>query len=784
MGKVTTLQASFTAGRISPRLYGRVDLAKYQTGLAECRNMVLMPHGGVTRRTGTIFVRETKTSSKKARLVPFEFSTSQAYMLEFGDLYMRVYKDNGIVLDGGSPYEIATAYAEAHLAKLKWTQNADTLFLVCPGHPPRALTRTGHTAWSLASLLLIDGPYLDENTDQAKTITPSGTGQYVKNGTFDTSISDWTNKSGAGSAIAWDSGSYMILNSNGTTAAHAQQQVTLPTAGVEYTLEFEVKSGPVTLRIGTTDGGQEIKADTIFETGEQTLKITPGVTGIYLGFLHSSLAARSIDNVRISRQESITLTANWNLFDAGHVGAFIRLRHGAYVGYCRVDSVTNATSATATVLEPLASSAATFTWREGAWSTFQGFPSCTTFHQQRLCFGSTAKSPQATWASKTNKYTDFTPGVDADDPLNLVMASNQVNAVCWMVSTKSLVVGTSGSEWRIGAADSESPLAPATGSAKEETAYGSESDVQPVKVAGVTLFVQRGARKVRELVYDYQSNGWVAPDLTLLSEDITKGGIVAMAYAQNPDSIVWMVRGDGKLLGLTYNRSEQVVGWHWHDTDGEVESLAVIPSGENDQVWMIVKRTVGGQTKRYVERMAEPFVDQAREDAVFLDSALIYSGAATTSFSGLDHLEGKTVHILADGSVRSPKTVTGGAVSIDKAATKATIGLPFTSEIQTLRIEGGGDDGTAQGKTKRISRVIARLHRSLGYSIGLRQDDTYAPPHRTTATPLGQAPALFSGDEDVRPNAGYETEGQVWIRQEQPYPLTVLAVMTTVQTNT
>jgi len=698
MGKVTTIQASFTAGRISPRLFGRVDLAKYQTGLAECRNMVLMPHGGVTRRSGSIFVQETKTSSKKARLVPFEFSTSQAYMMEFGDLYMRVYKDGWAVLNGGTPYEIATLYAEADLPGLKWTQNADTLFLVCPGHPPRTLTRTDHTAWSLASLLFIDGPYLDENTDQAKTITPSGTGQHVKNGTFDTSISDWTDKSGAGSAISWDSGSYMVLNSNGTTAAHAQQQVTLPAAGVEYTLEFEVKSGPVTLRIGTTDGGQEIKADAAYEKGEQTLKLAPGATTIYLGFLHSALAARAIDNVRLSRQESVTLAASWNFFESGHVGAFIRLRHGAYAGYCRVDAVTNATTATATVLEPLASTAATHTWREGAWSASQGFPSCVTFHQQRLCFGSTAKSPQTAWCSKTAKYTDFTPGVEADDPLNLTMASNQVNAIGWLVSTKSLVVGTSGSEWRIGAADSDSPLSPATATAKEETAYGSAQNVTPVKVAGVTLFAQRGGRKVRELVYDYQSNGWVAPDLSLLSEDITAGGVTAMAYAQNPDSIVWMVRGDGKLLGLTYNRGEQVVGWHWHDTDGEIEDVAVIPSGENDQVWLIVKRTIGGVTKRYVERMAAPFVDQGRDDAVFLDSALTYSGPSVTTFSGLDHLEGKTVHILADGSVRSPKVVTGGSVSIDKAATKATIGLPYVSEIQTLRIEGGGDDGTAQGR--------------------------------------------------------------------------------------
>ena len=784
MGKVTVIQASFTAGRISPRLYGRVDLAKYQSGLAECRNMVLMPHGGVTRRSGTIFVREVKDSAKSVRLIPFEFSTSQAYVLEFGHQYMRVYKDGGVVMAGAAPYEIATPYTEADCSTLKWTQNADTLFLVCPGHPPRVLTRTGHAAWTLSALVFVDGPYMDENTDQAKTITPSGRGQYVDNGNFDNDISGWLNKSGAGSSIAWDSGSYMILNSNGTTAAHAQQAVSVPAAGVEYTLSFDVKNGPVMARLGTTDGGQEIKADASYDKGVHAVKFTPGATTVYLGFRHAALAARAVDSVRVYRSETITLTASWAFFDAGHVGAFLRLQHGAYSGYVRIEAVVSPTSATATVLEPLASTAPTYQWREGAWSAFRGYPSCVTFHQQRLCFGGTASRPQTAWASRTNKYVDFTPGPDPDDPLNLTLASNQVNAICWMVSAKTLVVGTTGSEWRIGAADMESPLTPSTASAKEETTYGSSQTTAPVKVSGITLFPQRGGRKVRELVYDFQTNGWVAPDLSLLAEDITRGGIVSMAYAQNPDAIVWMVRGDGALLGLTYNRPEQVVGWHWHDTDGSVEAVCVIPAGETDQVWLVVRRTVGGQQRRYIERLADAFVDQDKTDAVFVDCSLSYSGAPATILSGLDHLEGKTVHILADGSVRSPQTVRDGAVSINKAASKAVVGLPYTSEIETLRIEGGGDDGTAQGKTKRISRIAARLHRSLGFSIGVKQSGGYAPPHRTDKTPLGQSPPLFSGDERVHTGAGFETEGRVWVKQEQPLPLTVLAIMNTVQTNT
>jgi len=786
MAKVSHLQASFTAGELSPRLFGRVDLAKYQTGLAKCRNMVLMPHGGVNRRSGTRFVHEVKDSTKTVRLIAFEFSTVQAYILEFGNQYMRVYKDGGIVVSGGTtPYEITTPYLEADLPSLKFAQNADTLFIVHPSYQPRSLSRTDHTAWAFTILDFVDGPYLDENIDQSKTITPSGKGQYVVNGTFDNDIAGWNDmNAGSGAKVQWDSMSMMDLIGIVGGYAMAQQTVTLTAANVEHTLEFEVKSGPIIMCIGSTSSGSEILAAVPYEKGVHTVKFTPTVTTIYLFFMNTANASRAIDNVRISRQESITLTANFDCWNAGHVGAFWRLTHGEYTGYVKITAYTDATHVTATVMDALASTAATYKWREGAWSTHQGYPSAVVFHQQRLFFAATPKSPQTVWGSKTQKYVDFTIGVAADDALNITVASNQVNAINWLVSSKSLVLGTIGSEWRMGSADgSDMILQPANASAAQETNHGSHPTLLPIRAAGQTIFVQRSGRKIRELSYDFQTNGWVAPDLSLLAEHITVGGITDIAYAQEPDSIIWMVRADGVLLGLTYNRSEQVVGWHWHDTDGLFENVCTIHNGEQDQVWVVVKRTIGGVTKRYVEYFTAPFVDQDIEDAVFVDCSLSYSGTAATTFSGLGHLEGKSVDILAGGSVRTPKTVTSGAVTIANSATKAVIGLPYVSELQTLKPEAGQDDGTAQGHLKRVSKATLRVHRSLGYEVGATTDKMFRPPHRSNNTPMGQAPDLFTGDEKVAIEGRYDFGGQIWVRQTQPLPLTVLAIIAQVGVN-
>ena len=415
-------------------------------------------------------------------------------------------------------------------------------------------------------------------------------------------------------------------------------------------------------------------------------------------------------------------------------------------------------------------------------------PSVVAFFEQRLVFANTNNNPQTLWFSKNGDYTNFTVGTADDDALIYTIASNQSNAIRFLSSTAVLTVGTSGGEYVL-TSTSDGPITPTTTLIRKYSNYGS-AKITPVQVADVTLFVQRGNRKMREFKFVGNVNvgGYSAPDMTILAEHITNGGIVDMAYQQEPDSIVWVVRSDGVLCGMTYQRSEQVVAWHRHilggvfgSSDAVVESVAAIPNSTaasqgEDTLYMIVKRTVNGATRRYVEFLKPFDYSSVIEDAWFLDSALQYSGSAVTSVSGLDHLEGQTVSILANGATHANKTVSDGSITLDRSATKITVGLPYTSSLQTMRIESGSADGSAQGKTKRIQELTIRLFETVGAEVGSQADNTDIIPFRDSSMAMDQAVSLFSGDKQIEFNSDYETDGFVFVKQTQPLPLTVTAL--------
>lgn len=776
--KATSIQTSFTVGEVSPRLLGRIDMDQYYAGLETCRNYTLMPHGGATKRPGMRFIAEAKYPNRRCRVICFEFSTQQAYALEIGHEYIRFYKDQGQIVDSGSPYEIETPYTEDDLWELSWAQSADVLFINHPLHTPRMLKRTGHTAWTLEECLTLDGPYIDENTDARITIQASATGERIVNGGFDSNINGWEDKSSGGtSVVQWDASGWMALIADGTNAAIAEQAVSV-TGGQETTLNFEIKSGPVSMRIGTTSGGADAYSDTAFNTGLQEVKFTPATTGlVYVQFYHSANASRAVDNVSMPTGGTTTLTVSGgSLFQSGHVGSIWRIRHGASAGYVRITAVTSATSATAEIVEPLASTDPTTFWREGAWSDFRGWPRAITFHEGRLWHGGTSHQPQHVWGSVSNDFFNFAPGAEDADAITLEIMSNTVNAIRWLRSARALMAGTVAGEWRIGDPNSNTALTPATAYPKLENTDGS-SLVPPLAVGGALLFVQRAGRKLRELAYSYSDDRWTAPDMTILSEHITQGGIKEMAYAREPDSIVWCIRGDGVLLGFTYNRLEKVVGWHRHETQGQFESVAAIPGVERDEPWFVVRRTVNGQERRYIEVMENTFDDQDKADAFFVDSGLSYDGPPAAVISGLDHLEGCQVVGLADGGVVGPFTVSDGSVTLPAAAEKAHLGLAYVSDLGLLPVEGGSEDGSSQAKIKKLVSAAVLLHRALGLKIGPTADLVETVPFWSSATPFGQSPELFSGWRTLEMDSDYERSGTVHIRHDQPLPCTVLAVV-------
>jgi len=672
MARVSPIVTNFTAGELSPQLEGRVDFTKYFNGVSEFLNFTAKPHGGAVRRSGFRHVAAVKTSAKAARLIPFEFSTEQAYIIEAGHLYMRFYRDEGQIVSG-TPVEIATPYDEANLFAIQFAQSADVLYLVHPGHAPRKLSRSSHTSWSLDTIDFVDGPYFDQNTT-ATTLQPSAA-----------------------------TGSGITITASATTG------------------------------INGGDG-----------------------------------------------------------FKTTDVGRLITIKHGSTWGYAKVTGFTDTTHVSADVKADFGAATAQAAWRLGLWSDTTGWPGTVTFYEQRLIFAGATDTPQRIDGSKIGDFETFTPGVEDDDPISYTLAASEVNAIRWINAGQVLLIGTVGGEWVMNATTTGDPLSPTNVNVRRQTTYGS-AQIRPVRIGNAVLFVQRAGRKLRELVYQFENDAYVAPDLTLLAEHVTQGGITDMTYQQEPDSVLWCVRADGVLLGLTYDRPQDVVGWHRHIVGGmfgagsaAVESVAAIPNsvGTADELWVVVKRTVNGATVRYVEFMEDAFDDGVvQEDAFFVDSGLTYSGTATTMISGLDHLEGETVQILANGAVAPDRMVTSGAITLPDAATKVHAGLGYASRIKTMRVEAGADDGTAQGKKKRIHRATVRLYRTLGLKIGTETGALDTLPFRTGADPMDSPPPLFSGDKRVTLRGGWNTEGRVVIEQTQPLPMHVVSLMPQLQTN-
>jgi len=852
MARVAVELTNFTGGELSPRLDGRTDLTKYSSGCATLENLVVYPHGSAARRPGSTFLAEVANSSNKTRLIPFEFSTTQTYMLEFSNLKMRVYKDSGAVLEGDKTitaitkanpavvtatshgysngdeivitgvggmtevngkrflvadkttntfelqdkdgvdidsssfttytsggvsnkvFELATPYTTAQLFDIKFAQSADVMYITHPEHEVEKLSRTGHTAWTLTDVDFTKGPMQDANTTDT-TLNPG--------------------QAAVGTGIAL---------------------------------------------------------------------VASAVTGINGG----------------------------SGFLATDVGRFVFLNDG----YAKITAVTNTTNATIEILTALDNANATANWQLGAFSDTTGHPSCVTFFEQRLVFAGTTNQPQTIFFSKSGDYENMDANIGGtiadDDAIIYTIASNQVNAIRFMTATRTLIIGTAGGEFTVSGGGTDSAVTPTNILIKKQSNHGA-ANVDAIAVGNATLFLQRAKRKIRELAYNFDVDGYIAPDMTILAEHISEGGLTQIAYQQEPNQIVYGVRGDGELVGLTYQREQQVTAWHRHifggrfgnatitvtdfaniangtriiltkadgttttftsatsatagkfhttssnnqtatnlktliDADSNFtatvnsnvvtitetsplstgfltitslddstrlaktdegksvcESVAVIPTDDTEyQVYVIVKRTINGATRRFVEILNVFDFDQTDNTSFnFLDSALSYSGSAVTTISGLDHLEGQTVSILANGASHPDKTVSSGSITLDRSSTSVKVGLAYTSLLQTMRLNAGSQNGTSQGKTKRIYDITVRMFETIGVEVGPDLNNLERIPFRSSTNLMDEGIPPFTGDKEVEFRGNYETDGFIFVRQTQPLPFTILSLYPRLQTN-
>ena len=741
MARLSYAFANFTAGELSPRLDGRFDLSKYRNGCSTLENLLVHPHGGATRRPGSYYVAGVKTNSAKTTLIPFEFNTEQTYIIEAGNEYFRFYKDNGQITSGGSAYEIATPYATADLFELRYAQSADTMFIVHPNYAPRKLTRTAHTAWTLTEVAFEFGPFLDENTTDT-TLTANG-----RNGSITLTAS-------ADLFAATDVGRLVKIH-DGFAKITGYTNATLVAATVQKNLKGDAELLPtyaastISFKEGDPSSTGAEHNDRIVDTGKNFVDegFTVGMT-----ITVSGTSSNNGDYLIVDLTEDTILVSPSD------------------------DLVNESAGSSFTIVGKLE---ATDEWRLGAFSETTGFPGAICFFEERLVFAGTTSQPQTVFFSEAGGFEQFNSGADDADAMIYTLASSQVNVIRYLASGRALVIGTSGGEFIASSGSTADPITPTTIQIKRQTRYGT-ANVDPVATGNVVLFLQRAKRKIRELVFNYDVDGYVAPDMTLLAEHVSEGGFEQLAVQQEPDNVIWAARADGQLCGLTYRREEDVVAWHRHiigGTSAVVESVAVIPGDLNeDQVWLIVKRTVNGATVRYIEYLTPIDFGTNTSDAFYVDSGLTYSGSPATTISGLNHLEGETVTILADGAAHADKTVSSGAITLDRSASKVHVGLGYTSTLRTMRIEGGSVDGVSQGKVKRIHDVTVRLYQTVGAKVGASASATDVIPFRSSADSMDQALGLYTGDKTIEFDNGYDTDGFVTVVQDQPLPLTLLGI--------
>jgi hypothetical protein len=862
MAKASPTINNFTAGELSPRLDGRTDISKYFNGSKTMQNFTVHPHGGASRRPGTLYVNTVKNSANATRLIPFEFNVEQAYILEFGNLYFRIHKDGGTVVDGSqNPIEVTTVYTSAQLSQIKFTQSADVMYLVHPSHPVQKITRTSHTAWTINAVDFRRGPMQDPNTTDT-TLTANGR-----------------------------TGSVTITASADTFASTDVGRL--------------VKLHDGFAKITAFTDAQNVTASVQENTSGRT-ELMPSMTATTLSFAEGDPSATGLEhNDRIVDSDAnfikegfkvgqkVVITGATNSDNNKTAALLVQVTDDTMLFAPSVDVVDEAASASITVAGVLEADSS---FSLGAFSTTTGHPAAVSFYEERLVFAATTNQPQTVFFSVAGDFEDFADGTNASAALSYTIGSSQVNVIRYLASSRVLIVGTSGGEFAVSASGSAEPLSPTNAQIKRQASYGT-ADIQPINVGPVTLFVQRALRKLRELVFDFDTDSYNAPDLTILAEHITETGIVEMAWQQEPDNVIWCTLTNGLLVGMTYRREEQVVAWHEHvlggrfgdatiavtdyaniavgttikltKSDGEtitfiseeagasdpsdttfgfrpntdnnttadniytrinahpdftvanpaanvititetdpqntgyltiktsdetrlattdqgnavVESIATIPgTADEDDLYMIVKRTINGSTVRYIEYLSNYEFGTNIDNAYFVDCGLTYDGTAATSISGLDHLEGEKVVILGDGATHPDRTVSSGSISLARSVEKAHIGFNYNSTLQTMRIDAGGTEGTSQGKTKRINNITLRLYRSVGVKVGSSEAELDLIPFRSSADEMDEALNMFTGDKEVEFRGGYDNDGFVFVRQDQPLPLTVLAIFPRLQT--
>lgn len=821
------LLRSFAGGEITNELAGRLDLVAFQTGLSLCRNFMTLPHGPAARRPGFEFINECKTSDKAVRLIPFSFSATQTAVLEFGDLYVRFHVDGGTVLEGtvaitsiaGSTvntgavhgyatgdwvyignryhkvtvvdtdtftttdlwgvattasgtttarvYTLASTYAEADLFDLHFAQSADIITITHLNYPARELARLAAASWTLTDISFAPPSGAPTGVTATPTVavaTNLTQQQYVVTAVQDDGVTESlaSAKASATNNLSL-AGNFNTITWSGVDGATRYNVFKLRGGVFGYIGQVAPVVGASTKTISTIQGYDSVayRVVLLYRKVRVTTSAAHGYATGDRVMVDGTNYYDGIWQITVENTTQFVYT-----YQTTHSGAVTTGTTSIPALSLTDDNVLGDTSKSPP--EDII----------GLNSGSGDYPSATTYHEQRRWFAGTDLKPQVLWATRTGTEANLTSSIPSQeaDGMELRVANSQYNQIRHIVPLADLVALTAGGEFRV-YAEGAPAITPTSVTIKPQ-GYSGASNVQPVVTSGSILYVQAQGSRVRELAYGGESAnyGYRSVDLSIMAPHRFNGYTVTqLAFARAPDPMLWAVRDDGVLLGLTYLPDQKVYGWHAHDTSGTFESVCVVAEGNEDVLYVVAKRAVNARTVRYVERLRTRLFTQL-EDAFFVDSGLTYSGAPVSALSGLWHLEGQTVDILADGAVEVRQVVTGGAVTLGTAASTIHVGLGFTSDLRTLPLAVETLQAAGQGTTKNVNKVHLRVSQSSLVKAGPDFDRLREYPARAVTDLYGSPPALRDGELSLSIDPSWNSDAAVCVRQDLPVPLTVLSM--------
>lgn len=793
------LISTFDKGEISPLLGARADVDFWRASLSHCRNFNVLTHGGLRRRSGTVFIAEVAASNQYTKLLPFRFSEDQSYVLALnGNGSMRFLSERAALYSGGSPYSISHPFNTASLRRLSYDQFNDVGYFAHKDHQPRKLLRSGDISWSLESCVFNDGPYMDKE-DVATTLTPGDRGSIAISG---------QSSSGAipGGYDQYDLASPQSVDNYWITSTSDKEVGDSPNGwtlsgwdGSAWVVIDEVEGQSGWLRSERhyfeTDNKRAFSKYRFDWKGSQS-NDSAGLRWGNIG-MHRVPAEQAPTSLTASAAAGINRGSG---FQPSDVGRSIRIMGpSAKWMWAKITSYVSATQVMVQLYgHVLLNTAPIASWRMGSFSQSSGWPGCVRLFNERLMWARTNSQPVTVFGSKQGNFEDYglsDPLVETDGLAITLLSSNQ-NEILWLADDEDLVTGSAGQIRTVGPSDINQSFS-ATNIAQRKGPTSGAAQLTPISIGGVTLYSGIGATKIRELVLGDQ-NRYVAPELSLLGEHLFKSGIVDWSFCERPDPQIYCVMADGSLVSVTYDREQKIVGFAKHEISGGfVESVAVVPGVEDgfDDVYLSVRRTIKGQLKRYIEVLERPFdgdIDTIN-DAFHVDCGLKYTGVPIQTITGLTHLEGETVIALCDGNVvtgttdemgnKSPLIVSGGSVTLPYAAGNIAIGLRYKSRAVTLPVAGPQQDGTLLGRAKSVLGASIDVLYSGAAKVGSAGDKDWTPELyeqllKTGGELFGSEIELRTGIVPCDITGSWMTgEGKIVMETDEPLPLLIRALV-------